>query len=92
MEKLTENMIRWAESKLGSTEYAGWCLAFIEDALEISNHKLIASTFSKAELPDVFEQAAERYIIDCPRMIRYARRRNKESEISGYLKGVRDDA
>ena len=37
MEKLTENMIRWAESKLGSTEYAGWCLAFIEDALEISN-------------------------------------------------------
>jgi hypothetical protein len=36
MEKLTENMIRWAESKLGSTEYAGWCLAFIEDALEIS--------------------------------------------------------
>ena len=54
--------------------------------------KLIASTFSKAELPAVFEQAAERYIIDCPRMIRYARRRNKESEISGYLKGVRDDA
>ena len=37
MEKLTENMIRWAESKLGSTEYAGWCLVFIEDALEISN-------------------------------------------------------
>ena len=32
MEKLTENMIRWAESKLGSTEYAGLCLAFIEDA------------------------------------------------------------
>ncbi len=30
-------MIRWAESKLGSTEYAGRCLAFIEDALEISN-------------------------------------------------------
>ena len=37
MEKLTENMIRWAKSKLGSTEYAGWCLAFIEDELEISN-------------------------------------------------------
>ena len=34
---LIENMIRWAESKLGSPEYAGWCLAFIEDALEISN-------------------------------------------------------
>ena len=38
IEKLTENMIRFAESKLDSTEYAGWCLAFIEDALEISNH------------------------------------------------------
>ena len=38
MEKLIENMIRFAESKLGSTEYAGWCLVFIEDALEISNH------------------------------------------------------
>ena len=37
MEKLTENMIRFAESKLGSTAYAGWCLAFIEDALEKSN-------------------------------------------------------
>ena len=36
--RLIENMIRFAESKLGSTEYAGWCLAFIEDALEISNH------------------------------------------------------
>ena len=35
--KLTENMIRWAEGKLGSTAYAGWCLAFIEDALEQSN-------------------------------------------------------
>ena len=38
MEKLIENMICFAESKLGSTEYAGWCLAFIEDALEISNN------------------------------------------------------
>ena len=37
MEQLTENMIRWAESKFGSTAYAGWCLSFIEDALEISN-------------------------------------------------------
>ena len=36
MEKLTENMIHFAESKLGSAEYAGWCLAFVEDALEIT--------------------------------------------------------
>ena len=35
--KLIENMIRWAEDRLGETRYAGWCLSFIEDALEISN-------------------------------------------------------
>ena len=34
---LTENMIKWAEDKLGSREYDGWCLSFIEDALEKSN-------------------------------------------------------
>ena len=34
---MTERMIGWAESKIGSTKYAGWCLSFIEDALEISN-------------------------------------------------------
>lgn len=35
---MIENMIRWAEEKVGSSQYAGWCLSFIEDALEISNH------------------------------------------------------
>ena len=35
--ELIENMIRWAMDKLGEREYAGWCLSFIEDALEISN-------------------------------------------------------
>ena len=34
---LIENMIRWAKSRMGETQYAGWCLNFIEDALEISN-------------------------------------------------------
>lgn len=34
---MIENMIRWAEDRLGETQYAGWCLSFIEDALEISN-------------------------------------------------------
>ena len=33
----TENMIRWAKGKLGCREYSGWCLSFIEDALEKSN-------------------------------------------------------
>ncbi len=37
LNELTENMINWAEEKLGSRGYAGWCLSFIEDALEKSN-------------------------------------------------------
>ena len=36
--EVTENMVCWAEAKAGSTEYVGWCLSYIEDALEISNH------------------------------------------------------
>ena len=37
LNELTEKMIRWAESRIGSSGYAGWCLSFIEDALEKSN-------------------------------------------------------
>ncbi len=36
-EQMIANMIMRAKSKLGIPEYAGWCLAFIEDALEQSN-------------------------------------------------------
>lgn len=36
-EKIKENMIDWARSHLGCPDYAGWCLSFMEDALEISN-------------------------------------------------------
>ena len=37
MNELIENMICWAKDQLGSGDYAGWCLSFIEDALEKSN-------------------------------------------------------
>ena len=37
LSELTDNMIAWAKSMLGSAKYAGWCLYFIEDALEKSN-------------------------------------------------------
>ena len=57
MEKLTENMIYWAESKLGSTAYAGWCLAFIEDALEISNHIEIYGGDSAKESCEMYKDA-----------------------------------
>ena len=63
MEKLTENMIRFAKSKLGSTEYAGWCLAFIEDALEISNHIEIFGGDSAKESCELYggDSAKESY-------------------------------
>ena len=57
IEKLTENMIRFAESKLDSTEYAGWCLAFIEDAFEISNHIEIYGGDSAKESCEMYKDA-----------------------------------
>lgn len=35
---MIDNMIGWAKNELGNKKYAGWCLSFIEDALEISNN------------------------------------------------------
>ena len=55
--KLTENMIRFAEGKLGSTEYAGWCLAFIEDALEKSNDIEIFGGDSAKESAELYADA-----------------------------------
>ena len=57
MEKLTENMIRWAESKLGSAEYAGWCLSFIEDALEKSNGIEVFGGDSAKESCELYKDA-----------------------------------
>ena len=34
---MIEKMLRWAQDRLGETRFAGWCLSFIEDALEIPN-------------------------------------------------------
>ena len=47
--------------------------------------KLISTTYSKAEFPDVIEQAQRRYYLDKVRLLRYARRRNREKEMKQYL-------
>ena len=57
MERLTENMILWAESRLGSTGYAGFCLAFIEDALELSNQIEIHGGDSAKESCEMYRDA-----------------------------------
>lgn len=55
--------------------------------VDMSADKLIATTFSKAELPDVYEQAQSRYLLDKVRMLRYARRRNRQNVLLKYLEG-----
>ncbi len=59
MEKRTENMIRWAEGQLGSTKFAGRCLAFIEDALEISNDIEIFGGDSAKESCEMYKDALQ---------------------------------
>ena len=49
--------------------------------------KLISTTYSKAEFPDVIEQAQSRYYLDKVRLLRYARRRNREKEMKQYFEG-----
>ena len=55
--KMIENMIRWAEGKLGERKYAGWCLSFIEDALEISNGIEIFGGDSAKESAELYSDA-----------------------------------
>ena len=54
--------------------------------VDICADKLISATFSKAELPDIYEQSQNRYRLDKTKMLRYARRRNKADEVKKYLK------
>ena len=53
--------------------------------VDMSADKLIAATFSKAELPDVYEQVQS--LLDKVRMLRYARRRNRQDVLLKYLEG-----
>ena len=55
--EMTEKMIGWAESRLGCTKYAGWCLACIEDALEISNDIEIFGGDSAKESFEMYKDA-----------------------------------
>jgi cell wall-associated NlpC family hydrolase len=51
------NAIRWAQEHLGSTEFAGRCLAFVEDAYEKSNHVEIFGGSSAQESADEYGAA-----------------------------------
>lgn len=57
---MTENMIAWAQEKLGSAAYAGWCLSFIEDALEQSNGVEIFGGDSAKESSELYADAMQK--------------------------------
>jgi hypothetical protein len=48
------NAIRWAQEHLGSTDYPFLCLAFVEDAYEVSNHVEIFGGSSAKESADAY--------------------------------------
>lgn len=58
-EKIVENMISWAKDKIGNAEYAGWCLSFIEDALEQSNDIEIFGGDSAKESCEMYRDALQ---------------------------------
>lgn len=57
-ERIIDNMIHWAKDKLGCGNYAGWCLSFIEDALEISNDIEIFGGDCARESFEMYQDAA----------------------------------
>ena len=60
--EIIENMIRWAESRLEETGYVGWCLSFIEDALEIANGIEVFGGDSARESAELYSDAMRRDI------------------------------
>jgi len=57
IEAIIDNMIRWAQSREGDRRYAGWCLSFIEDALEQSNDIEIFGGDSAKESSEMYADA-----------------------------------
>ncbi len=58
-EVMIENMISWAMEHLGKAEYIGWCLSFIEDALEESNEIEIFGGDSAKESCEMYSDALQ---------------------------------
>ncbi len=54
------NAIEWATARLGSTEYAGKCLSFVEDAFEQSNHIEMFGGASAHESAEEYQAASQR--------------------------------
>jgi len=59
-ESYIANAIRWAQERVGATDYAGRCLAFVEDAYEQSNHVEIFGGSSAQESADEYGASLNR--------------------------------
>ena len=57
IEETVNNTIEWAMGKFGNAEYAGWCLSFIEDALEKGNDIEIFGGDSVKESCEMYSDA-----------------------------------
>ena len=59
--------------------------------VDIYADKIISTMYSKAEYTSVLEQAKHHYYLDCAKMLRYARRRNKEKDLRALLERENQD-
>ena len=55
--------------------------------VDMISDKLISSTFSKAEFPDIICEVQNKYFLDKSKMLRYASRRNRRQLLLNYLEG-----
>lgn len=60
---------------------AAWHTCLEKMLVDMTAEKVIKTTFSEAEYPDVLEQAFQKYIIDESQMFRYAKRRHVKDDI-----------
>ncbi len=58
--------------------------------VDLVSDKLIPSCFSESELPAIYEEAFQRYVIDESRMFRYAKRRTADKKLRQFLSDKTD--
>lgn len=72
-----------SEAPLSSTDPHSICLEKL--LVDLSAEKLIRGLYNRSECPIIFEQVKQKYHIEKSKLLRYARRRNKENEIKPFL-------
>ena len=77
-----------SEAPKGRTEF--WHTDLEKMLIDTMSDEIIGSTFDKAELQVVFENAFRNYIVNESKFFRYARRRSVEKEIRAFIKKKTD--